>query len=108
MGLWTLRNMVRSLSETLLRTVGRAVRLRLLESLGRSRGELLRGRHRRVQPVTGLSRVLHTIGLEGLILVLRHEHVPDSMLCRNVIVKLLVEHDGSGVQMGIQTLVLCR
>ena len=42
--------------------------------------------------------------LAGELLV--EEHVPNTVLCRNVVVKLAVEQPGRGLQMGIQALVL--
>lgn len=80
---------------------------KLLRSLGNT---LLGWKHGRVQPVVGLW--ISSVGRRklavrhGWILILGHEHVPHTVLGRNVIVQLLVEHDGSRVQMGIETLVL--
>ena len=70
-----------------------------------------------VQPVVRLGERRGTVGRELLtklrvsragVLILRHEQVANAMLRGNVVVQLLVEHDGGSVQMGIETLVLSR
>ena len=119
MRLNALRNLVRRVAEPLVLlwlrlrlSIGRTIRLRLLETLGCSRTELLRGQHGRVEPViclrigTASGRVLATQRLVRRILILRHEHVANTMLGSNVIVKLLVKHDRGGMQMSIQALIL--
>ena len=54
-----------------------------------------------------LLRELTSVLLERRVLVLGHEHVSYAMLRRDVVVKLLVEHDRGRVQVGVQPLVLC-
>ncbi len=46
--------------------------------------------------------------LELRVLILRHEHVSNTMLSRNVVVQLLVEHNRGCVKVRIQPLVLSR
>jgi hypothetical protein len=111
MGLRTLRYVVRSVTVTWLRLLWLialcAEWLRLCEPLG-SRIERLRGQHRRIHERRLVIRLHGSIvGLHSRELLVE-EHVPHSVLGRDVVVQLAVEEPRRRLQVGIQSLILCR